>query len=269
MRLVSILLAASCVLFLRVSPLAAQESSVQPPPAEAVELYRQGRELYQQGRYRDALLALQRAAALDPTSANLAYNVARVQELLGEIDPAIRSYHRYLDLLPATQADEHARVEGIIRRLEGARGEVGGAHPVETQPTQDEALRDVGPVVVRERGVADVAFFATAGTAAAFLIAGTVCGIRALGLQSEASDFVVGRDGSLSQHEALVANANTFAMATDIAFGVGAALAVTSGLLYFLRSRDTEHYPEGSTPTPVPEVSVNTQGFMLSLRGSL
>lgn len=240
------------------------------PPAEAVELYRQGRDLYQQGRYRDALLALQRAAALDPTSANLAYNVARVQELLGDIDPAIQSYRRYLALLPGAQPAEHERVEVIIRRLEGARTELGTAHrDADPPPAQSEQLRDVGPVVVHERGVADGLFWATASSAVVVLIAGTICGVRALTLQSDARAFVVGRDGTLSSHDAIVQNADTFAMIADVGFGLGAALAVTSGLLYFMRSRDVEVYPDGSAPSAVPSLSLDTHGFMLSLRGNL
>lgn len=253
--------------------MASAQTTPPPPPVEAVELYQQGRELYQQGRYRDALVAMQRAAALDPTSANLAYNVARVHELLGEIDEAIRSYQRYLDLLPQSEEEERARVRGIMRRLDGARRELTPQHPTEPEPETEpgSALRapESVPIVVREHGVADGWFFTTAGTGVLALIGGTICGIHAMSLQTDASNFVVGRDGSLSQHDAIVSNSNSFALLADIGIFAGAALALTSGLLYFVRTRDVEHRPDPSGPAVVPEVSVSAHGFTLSLRGTL
>lgn len=248
---------------------AGAQTTPAPPPVEAVELYQQGRELYQQGRYRDALVAMQRAAALDPTSANLAYNVARVHELLGEIDEAIRSYQRYLDLLPQTEEDERTRVRGIMRRLDGARRELTPPHPTEPEPASALRAPESVPIVVREHGVADGWFFATAGTGVLALIGGTICGIHAMSLQTDASNFVVGRDGSLSQHDAIVSNSNSFALLADIGIFAGAALALTSGLLYFVRTRDVEHRPDPAGPAVVPEVSVSAHGFTLSLRGTL
>ncbi len=90
-----------------------------------------------------------------------------------------------------------------------------------------------------------------------------------MSLQTDASNFVVGRDGSLSQHDAIATNANTFALVADIAIFAGAALALTSGLLYFVRTRDVTHRPDQAPPTLVPDASVSAHGFVLSLRGTL
>jgi tetratricopeptide (TPR) repeat protein len=103
----------------KVEPAQAAEDRDEPgePPAEALKHYERGRALYKAGRYREALAELQMALFLDPNSPNLVYNVARVHELLGEIDLAIEHYVRYQKLLPPDQADEIARVESTSRRI--------------------------------------------------------------------------------------------------------------------------------------------------------
>ena len=84
------------------------DGSASAPPAEALTHYNRGRELYQAGRYREAVVELEDASRLDPGSANLVYNLARVYELLGELDLAIRHYQRYRAMLPPTETEELA-----------------------------------------------------------------------------------------------------------------------------------------------------------------
>jgi tetratricopeptide (TPR) repeat protein len=79
--------------------LAQDASPPRMPPPEAIDHYSRGRAHYQAGRYREAVIELEQALALDPGSPNLVYNLARVYELLGRIDPAIANYERYRSML--------------------------------------------------------------------------------------------------------------------------------------------------------------------------
>src|SRR5687768_3439309 len=94
------------------------------PPGEAVDYYQSGRRHFAAGRYREAVADLQRAREHDPNSPTLVYNLARVYELLGELDAAIESYEEYRRLLPSREREERARVAETVRRLRGARVEV-------------------------------------------------------------------------------------------------------------------------------------------------
>jgi tetratricopeptide (TPR) repeat protein len=211
------------------------------PPAEAVEFYRRGRELYQQGRYAEAAVELERALMLDPTSPNLVFNVARVYELLGEIDKAIAFYQRYLRLLPEEDTDERERIQSTLRRLAGARDTLARRRP--PSPETAGQLRDPQPIRVRERGVADAAFWVTAGIGAALLVGGAVVGILALGAEGQVRDFVLGADGTEEDRLRLADRADTLALAADASFALGAAVSVAAILLFALRERTVERYP--------------------------
>jgi len=153
---------------------AVAEDGMEATPPEAVEFFRQARERYEAGQYREAAQALERALVLDPNSPTLVFNLARVYELLGELDLSLRYYEQYQQLLPQQQAREQARAEATIRRLQGARTSTEREAP---QPEQVEALRQLpGLVVVRENGVADLGFWLTLGVGAASLATGGVLG---------------------------------------------------------------------------------------------
>jgi len=238
-----------------------------PPPPEALELYRRGRELYAEGRYREAAVELERAQVLDPTSPNLVFNVARVYELLGELEKSIAFYRRFLRMLPADETAERARIEATLRRLEGARGEVQRPNDA---PPEDRALRDPQPVRVQERGVADALFWVTASAGAALLVGGTVTGLLALDTERAMGDYVVGLDGSFEDRQVLADRADTLALTADVLFIAGGLSAVASVLLFALRERTVERYPglEGSASL-APGVAVLPGGGLVTLRGAL
>ena len=91
---------------------------------------------------------------MTPRRRTSVYNVARVYELLGEIDQAIAFYRRYRDMLPRQEQPERERTLTTLQRLEGAR------HVIDHAPEPAEHQR--------KRGVADTPFwtFAGLGTAA-------------------------------------------------------------------------------------------------------
>lgn len=211
-------------------PSAAAAQSQSEAPREAIELYRSGRAHYDAGRYREAIVDLKAALALDPESPNLVYNVARVSELLGNIDEAIAYYTRYVGMLSDADNDERERIRATIRRLEGARTELS-----ERAGEQRETLREV---IYRERparGEADALFWIVGGAGVAMVATSIVTGVLAGVRSNTAKTFVIGEDGNYADRQNEVTQANNLALTTDLLVfgGVGALGAAT--LLYFLR----------------------------------
>lgn len=90
-----------------------------PPLAE--QRYQVGRELYAKDDIAGAAREFGTALALFPTSAKLAYNLARCEERLGRLGPAIEHYERYLELSPKAEDAESVRtLVGVLRAQHGA-----------------------------------------------------------------------------------------------------------------------------------------------------
>lgn len=226
------------------------------PPAEALTHYNRGRELYQAGRYREAVVELEQASRLDPESANLVYNLARVYELLGELDLAIRNYQRYRTMLPASETAELARVESTLQRLEGARDEV------VREPSEPKTI--LVAASPRRRGRADGAFWATASIAASALAAGGVTGLLALQEEREAERFTLGEDGSVEARARLETRADRLALSSDLLMLAGATLGITAILLYALREK-----PAGQDPQARVQLGALPGGALLFVGGRL
>ncbi len=224
-------------------------------PAKALEHYNRGRAHYLAGRYRQALQELEVAVNLDPTSPNLVYNVARVYELLGDIDQAIAFYRRYRDMLPAKEQAERERTVTTLQRLEGAR-----AHAAANPPPK--------PVVIeRKRGVADGVFWGVASMSALTLAGGGATGALALKMERDAERFRLGVDGGPHGRDLLVQRADRLALASDVLLISGASLGIAAILLYALRERPLRE------PTAGARLDLSVQawsgGGLFSLRGPL
>lgn len=217
---------------LAVVPCATAAWSQEPPP-EAREFYERGQTLYEEGRYREAIVELERAYTLDPGGTILLYNIGLIYEKLGEVDRALQYYERYLqhELAP----DERERVEGIQRRLQGARPQV-------EQPDPDPGRRDPLPPPPPPRtpvyGRADALFWIAGGVAVAALAVGGVFGALALGNDADAEAIVAADEDDLALRQELADTADGQALVADIALGGALVLGATSALLYFLREKD-------------------------------
>lgn len=123
-----------------------------PTPAQverARTLFVQGSEHYQAGRLDQALEAFLEAWRAVP-SPELAYNVARTYERMGEAQRGIEFYRHYLRRA-APDATEREEVEGRIRELEAiARRQ---REQIMTAPPSDDALTREARTFF-ERGVA-------------------------------------------------------------------------------------------------------------------
>lgn len=249
--LLTLLLAAPC---LNANTASAQSEA----PQEAIDLYRSGRAHYDAGRYRDAIVDLKAALALDPESPNLLYNVARVSELLGNLDEAIAYYTRYVGMLSDAENDERERITATIHRLEGARTEL-AAHANQ----QPETLREV---IYREppaAGTADALFWITGGTGVVLIGGSIVTGVLALVREKEANKFVIGQDGNAAERAQLIHQTDTLALVSDLMLIGGIASLAGATALYFLRE------PEAPPERRVQVSLFGTRdGAMLSLGGA-
>ncbi|MBI2896327.1 MAG: tetratricopeptide repeat protein [Deltaproteobacteria bacterium] len=217
-----------------------------PTLTEAQQLYDRGRALYQEGRYEEAVVELEHALALDPSASVLLYNIGLVYEKLGQFDRSVEFLRRYLEA--EIPPEERARIEATIRRIEGASTH----HREATPETRIVQVPVPVPVLPRRQdtpsfGRADTIFFVTAGAAVVALGAAAVTGALALSEQSAVERFVVGDDGDLEGRDALAANANDFALASDVSLISAGVLAVGATLLYALRRADR---PDVDGPRP-------------------
>lgn len=234
-----------------------------PIAAEAQTRYQRGRALYQEGRYDEAVVELERALALDPDEPVLLYNLALVHEKLDHFDDAIGYLRRFRDT--GLQGEELERVEGTIRRLEGARQHVPAEVPRERVIHVPVRVPVERPRPEPRLGRADTLFFVTAVVAGAALATTAITGAMALSEQTEVDRFVVGEDGDLSDRRVHAANADDLALVADVALVAGGALAVSAVLLYALRRAEPEQGPPGRTVTP--GLSIGPGGAVATVRG--
>jgi tetratricopeptide (TPR) repeat protein len=241
-------------------------------PTEALDLFRSARERYREGRYTEAASDLERAIVLDPSSATLHYNLARVYELMGRMEEALARYRHYLGMLPETEREERERTEQTIQRLLGAIASGVEQQPEQAEPTEFRELQ--GTVIVRERGVADAAFFATLGAGAALLVAGAITGGLALDRAGQRDGLVLTDPSMLMAHTdryaSLDSEAGTLGIATDVLLVGGGATLVAGLLLFVLRENEVEREitPEaGAALRPVVRVSSN--GALVGIGGRL
>jgi tetratricopeptide (TPR) repeat protein len=102
-------------------------SHAEPPPEaqandHAMALFGEARAAYERGEYRAAMAKLEEAIALDPGGKELVYNLALIHEKLGDIEEAEREFQHYLTM--EADAKQRERVQGILKRLEGAKKDV-------------------------------------------------------------------------------------------------------------------------------------------------
>jgi len=211
--------------------------------------FTRGKELYQAGSYREAIMELDKARALDPKAKDLVFNLGIVHEKLGEIDEALRYARLYaqMDLEPA----ERERAETYIKRLEGAKTEV-----LVKKPSMEPS-----PESRRVRGRLDAATIAVGVVAVGAAAAGIAFGIKAL--TDKPPQNVTVLMGGFNSLNAQVASAHTEAVVADVCFGGAVAAAAATAVLYFTRYRDAP--PAGHTGgfTVAPFVARSSGGVFL------
>ncbi len=195
---------------------------------EAQEHFRKAREHYSAGRYRAAITELELAYKLDPSGAELVYNLGLIHEKMAEVDDAIRYYRRYLQMIDDDAEKE--RIEGVIRRLEGAKEEVAPAASSEQPPVAPPSTSSAPP----KKGRADGWVIGTGVVAGAALLAGGYFGYKAWSDRVEDPPST-GPGRSIEDLQDQADRAHREAVIADIGFGVALVAGATSLVLYLAR----------------------------------
>lgn len=124
----------------------------EPPPVDdaaqkrAMELYQNGAELYQEGRYEDAIVAFQEARKVNPHPA-LLFNIANAYERLAQFEEALDYLNQYRAFAPAEQRETIARrIRNLEKRLaEMAPAPAPAPAPVAAAPAPAPAPAGRGP----------------------------------------------------------------------------------------------------------------------------
>ena len=212
-----------------ISDRALRDLSAGPEAVGAQQHFANALALYRMGKYRPAVAELQAALASDPTGKDLVYNLALVQEKLGDYDGAIASLQRFESM--EKDSAELERAAQTIERLQGARAELSPATPKRPLPPP------VAPCPAHlVRGRFDAWVLGTGGLAVASLLLGTVFGVRALSLDPRGES--TGANVSFADLRSRATRAHSAAVVADIAFSTSLLAGAASTTLYFGRYPD-------------------------------
>ncbi|MEO7032832.1 MAG: hypothetical protein ABI548_03290 [Polyangiaceae bacterium] len=208
-----------------------------PGDAAAHEHFARALDWYRAGKYRLAAQELGAALDRDPGGKDLVFNLALVQEKLGDLDGAVQSLQRFQGM--EKDPVELERAAQTIERLEGAR--------VELLAHAKGAVAPVVPCpVLRQRGRFDAWVGATAGLTIASLLVGSVFAVRALTLDGDTT-------GSLQALQSRAGRARDAALVADLAFSTTLLAGVGSAALYFGRYADAPQ--RAALPFRSPRIS--------------
>lgn len=195
---------------------------------QALILYEEAEQLYDEGRYQEAVVTLRRVLEIDPEAPELYYNIALVYEHLNDFDHALEYLDRYSQF--DIDEGERDRVARMMVRIRGAR---------EHAPTTPEPQTRTR-VVTQRFGRADAAFWTMFAATILFGGGAAITGGLALDWADAADRFVLGPDGDQDEHAYWVSVANDLALVTDVLIGLTSASAITALLLYVLRTHSVE-----------------------------
>ncbi len=252
------------------SPLLGPAFADETTDARAKELYENGAELYDEGRYDDAVAAWEEAYRLSGR-ALLLYNIANAQERAGHYVEALEQLNRYRAF---ATADERDILDRRIRNLEKRIDESGGtpapttATPVSTTPTTT-APTTTAPVTTAavttstaveekpERKGPPLPTYILGGVGVLGLASGAIFGLQATTARTEAEGFCQKTDEQKIcpiEAQDAIARDKTDALIADISLGVGGA-GIISAVIFALLDAPVAFVPTGS-------------GGMLSVGGS-
>ncbi|HEX3775645.1 MAG TPA: tetratricopeptide repeat protein [Polyangiaceae bacterium] len=211
---------------------AVELSAAPPEQAAAREHFQRALSLYRAGKYHGAVAELEAALDSDPSGKDLVYNLALVQEKLGDFSGAIASLERFrtMEKDPA----ELERAAQTIERLQGARAELTSVGPRAGAAAPCPALR--------ARGRLDAWVLGTGGVAVASFLVGTVFGLRALSL--DPSGESTGPGASFASLQDRAHRAHTAAVVADVAFSTSIVAGAAAATLYFGRYADAPQFHE-------------------------
>lgn len=187
-------------------------------PAQAAEHFERALAWYRAGKYQHAIEELRAALERDPGGKDLVFNLALVQEKLGDLAGAIDSLQRFQTM--EKDPKELERASQTIERLKGAQAELLAVVP--RGPTSPLSTSQAPCPPVRVRGKLDGWVIGTGSVALASLLVGTVFGVRSLTLDANTEE----------------SRARDAAVVADIALATGLLVGAGSVALYWGRFAD-------------------------------
>jgi tetratricopeptide (TPR) repeat protein len=212
--------------------------------AQAKGHFEQALSYYRAGKYRSAVIELQAAIDRDPSGKDLVYNLALVDEKLGDYTAAIAALRRFQAL--ETDAIEVTRAERTIERLEGARAELAD----ETRSAYFAGTLCAKPA----RGRFDAWVVGATSVAVVAAVTGAIFGVRALFLDPAGS--TTGPSTSFDSLRSRAHRAHSSAVIADLAFAVSFASGATAAGLYFMRP------PRSAANSFVPQASASSGAWL-------
>ena len=209
---------------------------------KAKEWFINGQHLYQEGRYRDALVAFEAAFRMS-SRPNVLKSIAYCYENLGETGNAIDVLYRYRGLAEEVKIPEIDRhIRRLEARLEEDRAVAPPPPPVvkepvkESKPAYRPAPRQIAPRSGHVWGTGPVVLYSVAGAAA---INGAVFAIQANGARQSAAELCSQDDAvycprTAAQH---INNDWLYSVVADVSFGVAGTVAVGATLWMIMHNR--------------------------------
>lgn len=222
---------------------------------EAQEHFETAKEHYANGRYREAISELETALSIDPSGADLVYNLGVIHEKLQEVDNAILYYQQYVHMID--DPEEKQRVSSIVERLEKARDELEAekeAAEAEGEPSRDEGTKEKGRL---DGWVIGAGIIAGLG-----LVGGTYFGMQALKNRND-DPPTTGGGVTYADLQDNADKAKQQALYADVGFGVALAAGTTAAILYFARDADSGSQETGGL---APGVALLPGGAAASFR---
>lgn len=225
-------------------PAFAQSSPTPEEVEQAKQLFRNGADLYDEGRYEDAIAAWQEAYNLSKQPV-LLFNIANAYERLGRYQESYDALNRYRAFAPESER------EAIERRLVNLEARL------KEQPTTTTPATTPEPKPEKERSalLIPVAFY---GAGVAGLAVGTGFGLRANGARDEAASLCAATDTSAvcpDSAAGAISRDRSSSHIADVGFAVGAVGLVGGTALMFMGRSE-----EGVSVAPT------ANGFVVSAR---
>jgi tetratricopeptide (TPR) repeat protein len=210
-----------------------------PRCIRALDLHDEAQRLYAEGRYREALSRLDEAVASDPSGGQLFFNLGKIHELLGDLEPSIRSYRRALEL--EGNPLERERLGATVKRIEGALAKRELERPVPPPPPPPP--KPAGPSTLRPW------IWATGGTSIGAALIGGGLGIYAVAT-APGQVAETGPEASFGALDSAAARAQATGIAADVLLGVAAASGIACLTLGVLAAEsEGPHSPRVRTAT--------------------
>lgn len=222
----------------------------------ARELFQNGLDLYEEGRYEDAIAAWEEAWRLSGRPL-LLFNMANAAERIARWDDAMELLSRYRAFAPSDERETlDRRIANIQRRIEETRGATGSTTTTTSTTAQTTTTPSTTPGPTRSVSPLPIVLLSAGG---ASVVTGTIFGVRALDARADAADSCASSgDATYCTGEArdALARDRSSALVADLTIGLG-ALAVAGGVVTLI------------VPLPLQVGgSVGPGGGMLSVGGT-